>query len=74
MKSDEQLARIEVVHPLRVARAYSLLNCAREEAALWARQKEQRENKERIVWEFWRAGFERNYHSEPGIVELGEID
>lgn len=27
----------------------------------------------RIVWEFWRAGYERSYHGEPGTVDLGEI-
>lgn len=29
---------------------------------------------ETVVWEFWRAGFERSYHGEPGVVELGNID
>ena len=28
---------------------------------------------EHVVWEYWRAGYERSYHGEPGIVELGEI-
>jgi hypothetical protein len=27
----------------------------------------------RVVWEYWRAGFERSYHGKPGIVDLGEI-
>jgi hypothetical protein len=27
----------------------------------------------RVIWEFWRAGYERSYHGEPGVVELGEI-
>jgi hypothetical protein len=26
-----------------------------------------------IVWEYWRAGYERSYHGEPAIIDLGEI-
>lgn len=27
-----------------------------------------------VCWEYWRAGFERSYHGEPGVVWLGEIE
>ena len=28
----------------------------------------------KVTWEFWRAGYERSYHGEPGVVWLGEIE
>jgi hypothetical protein len=27
----------------------------------------------KVVWEYWRAGYERSFHGEPAVVELGEI-
>jgi hypothetical protein len=27
-----------------------------------------------VCWEFWRAGYERSYHGEPGVVWLDEIE
>ena len=26
-----------------------------------------------VVWEYWRAGYERSFHGQPAVVELGEI-
>ncbi|MGC1673463.1 MAG: hypothetical protein WA739_14480 [Candidatus Acidiferrales bacterium] len=37
------------------------------------RDKSERELLLSVRWEFWRAGYERSYHGEPGIVNLGEI-
>ncbi|HXA76980.1 MAG TPA: hypothetical protein VNV41_07580 [Candidatus Acidoferrales bacterium] len=35
---------------------------------------EQEAREPHIVWEYWKAGFERSYHGEPSVVELGEIE
>ena len=29
--------------------------------------------KDHVVWQYWNAGYERSFHGEPAIVELGEI-
>ena len=26
-----------------------------------------------VVWEYWRAGYERSFHGQPAVIELGEI-
>ena len=31
------------------------------------------ESKEHVIWRYWDAGYERSFHGEPAIVELGEI-
>jgi hypothetical protein len=75
MDSDQQIVRVEILSPIRVARAHSMLNAARAEAEAWAKNREQRESgRERVVFEYWRAGFERSYDGEPAIVDLGPID
>ncbi len=29
--------------------------------------------RQKVIWNYWRAGYERSFHGEPAVVELGEI-
>ncbi len=29
--------------------------------------------RQKVIWDYWRAGYERSFHGEPAVVELGEI-
>jgi len=70
MGNDDQLVVVEKVRALRVARAHSLSNAARAEAEAWARNKERREVKQRVTWEWWRMA-QSNHKAEIGLVDLG---
>jgi hypothetical protein len=28
----------------------------------------------KIIWRFWDAGYQRSFHGEPGVIDLGDLD